>query len=141
VSAATRVPLTTVAWSEQSQTTSSATSSASISLPMGFARSMCSQISGGVTACARSVIPVRTLPGAIAFEQRLAALLGDQLGGLRAAGLVDVGDRHPRAAGGEPARGRAAHPVAAAGHQGYLAGHVDGDPGHGTPAPSYSSIN
>ncbi|MCW2929118.1 MAG: hypothetical protein JWM19_80 [Actinomycetia bacterium] len=37
VSAATRVPLTTAAWSQQSQTTSSATSSASISLPMGFA--------------------------------------------------------------------------------------------------------
>ena len=36
---------------------------------MGFARSICCQISGGVTACARSVMPVRTLPGAIALTR------------------------------------------------------------------------
>ena len=65
------MPLTRAAWSEQSQTTSSAISDGSMSLPIGFARSICYQISGGVTACARSVIPVRTLPGAIALTRML----------------------------------------------------------------------
>jgi hypothetical protein len=43
----------------------------SMSRPLGFARSVCCQTSGRVTAWARSVMPVRMLPGAIASTRTL----------------------------------------------------------------------